>query len=121
MPYRLLARSRCSRARGCGGSDDEAPREVVLVTHDSFALSKPAQRAFEQESGFTLRILKTGDAGAALNRALLTAGNPEGDVFFGADNNLLSRALGEEELFEPYESPQLDRSTSGSSSTTSTG
>ena len=113
MPHRLslatLAALVALAVSACGGTDDEAPREVVLVTHDSFALSKPAQRAFEQESGFTLRILKTGDAGAALNRALLTAGNPEGDVFFGADNNLLSRALGEEELFEPYESPQLEQ------------
>ena len=91
---------------GCGG--EEAPTEVVLVTHDSFAVSKPVLRGFERESGFTLRILQTGDAGAALNRALLTAGDPEGDVFFGVDNNLLSRALGED-LFEPYESPELER------------
>ncbi|MEO5577003.1 MAG: thiamine ABC transporter substrate-binding protein [Gaiellaceae bacterium] len=92
---------------GCGG-EQAAPRQVVLVTHDSFAVSKPVLRAFERTSGFTLRILQTGDAGAALNRALLTAGTPEGDVFFGVDNNLLSRALGED-LFEPYESPALDR------------
>ena len=30
-----------------------------------------------------------GDAGEALNKALLTAGNPQGDVFFGVDNTLL--------------------------------
>jgi thiamine transport system substrate-binding protein len=90
---------------GCG-SEQETPTEVVLVTHDSFAVSKPVVRAFERESGLTLRIEQTGDAGAALNRALLTAGNPEGDVFFGVDNNLLSRAL-DEDLFAPYESPAL--------------
>ena len=90
----------------CGGGE-ETPDEVVLVTHDSFAVSKPVRRAFRRETGLTLRILQTGDAGEALNRALLTAGNPEGDVFFGLDNNLLSRALGAD-LFEPYESPQLD-------------
>jgi thiamine transport system substrate-binding protein len=90
---------------GCG-SEQETPTEVVLVTHDSFAVSKPVVRAFEHESGLTLRIEQTGDAGAALNRALLTAGNPEGDVFFGVDNNLLSRAL-DEDLFAPYESPAL--------------
>ena len=28
-----------------------------------------------------------------VNRALLTKGNPQGDVLFGIDNNLLSRAL----------------------------
>jgi thiamine transport system substrate-binding protein len=98
-------------AAACGGEDEEpaaeAPTEVVLVTHDSFAASKEVIRAFERETGLTLRILESGDAGAALNRALLTAGDPEGDVFFGVDNNLLSRAL-DEDLFVPYESPELE-------------
>ena len=53
-------------AAGCGGSKGAAPTEVVLVTHDSFAISKPVRRAFERESGLRLRILQTGDAGAAL-------------------------------------------------------
>lgn len=89
---------------GCGG--DDQPTEVVLVTHDSFVVSKPVRAAFEQETGLKLRILQTGDAGAALNRALLTKENPEGDVFFGLDNNLLSRAL-DEDLFEAYEPEAL--------------
>jgi thiamine transport system substrate-binding protein len=92
-------------AAGCGGGDAE-PTEVVLVTHDSFAISKPVQQAFERETGLTLRILQSGDAGEALNRALLTKGDPEGDVFFGIDNNLLTRAL-EEDLFEAYEAAGL--------------
>ena len=99
---------------GCGGKETTSPgttsagepREVVLVTHDSFAVSKPVIRAFERQTGLKLRILQTGDAGTALNRALLTAGNPEGDVFFGVDDNLLSRAQ-EGDLFEPYASPAL--------------
>jgi thiamine transport system substrate-binding protein len=93
---------------GCGGGDEAAePTQVVLVTHDSFVVSKQVRAAFEEETGLRLRILQTGDAGAALNRALLTKGNPEGDVFFGLDNNLLSRAL-DEDLFEPYEPAGLD-------------
>lgn len=96
-------------AAGCGGGGDEAaPTTVVLVTHDSFAVSDEVKAAFEEESGYTLRILQSGDAGTALNRALLTKENPEGDVFFGLDNNLLSRAL-DEELFEPYRPEALDR------------
>jgi thiamine transport system substrate-binding protein len=93
-------------AVGCGGGD-ETPREVVLVTHDSFAISADVKRAFEEESGLTLRILKAGDAGEIVTRALLTAGNPEGDVLFGVDNNLLQRAL-DGDVFEAYESPQLE-------------
>ena len=90
---------------GCGGSDEQ-PTEVVLVTHDSFAISQDVKNAFEEESGYTLRILKAGDAGEVVTRALLTAGNPEGDVLFGVDNNLLQRAL-DGDVFEPYESPEL--------------
>jgi thiamine transport system substrate-binding protein len=89
----------------CAGSD-ETPTEVVLVTHDSFAISPEVKQAFEDESGYTLRILKAGDAGEIVTRALLTAGNPEGDVLFGVDNNLLQRAL-DGDVFEEYESPEL--------------
>jgi thiamine transport system substrate-binding protein len=92
-------------AAGCGG--DETPTEVVLVTHDSFAISDGVKKAFEDESGLRLRVLKAGDAGELVTRALLTTGDPEGDVLFGIDNNLLARAL-EGEVFEEYESPQLE-------------
>jgi thiamine transport system substrate-binding protein len=92
-------------ATGCGGSD-EPPTRVVLVTHDSFAVSDDVKRAFEDESGLELRILKAGDAGEVVTRALLTAGTPEGDVLFGVDNNLVERAL-TGGVFEPYESPEL--------------
>ena len=98
----LLAALLTTLVAGCGGNKQASePADIVLVTHDSFAVSKPVQAAFERETGVKLRILETGDAGVALNRALLTKGNPEGDVFFGLDNNLLSRAL-DAGLFEPY-------------------
>lgn len=100
----VLAGAVVALAAGCGGGD--RPGEVVLVTHDSFAVSKPVQHAFERETGLKLRVLQSGDAGAMLNRALLTAGNPEGDVLFGVDESLLTRAL-EANLFEAYESPEL--------------
>ena len=63
---------------------------------------------FEETSGLELRILQSGDAGELLSKALLTAGNPQGDVLFGVDSNLLSRAL-DGDLFEPYESPRLEQ------------
>jgi len=91
-------------ATGCGATTTAST--VVLVTHDSFAIPKQVKAAFEQESGFKLRILQGGDAGEAVNRALLTKGNPQGDVLFGIDNNLLSRALNEN-LFTPYEAAGL--------------
>ena len=79
----------------------------MLVTHDSFAIPKQVKAAFERETGLKLRILQGGDAGETVNRALLTKGDPQGDVLFGIDNNLLSRGL-DEGLFEPYEAKDLD-------------
>jgi len=92
---------------GCGGGE-EMPSDVVLVTHDSFVISKDVKAEFEESSGLELRILQSGDAGELLSKALLTAGNPQGDVLFGVDDNLLSRALAGD-LFEPYESPLLEQ------------
>ena len=76
---------------GCGGGGK--PKDVVLVTHDSFVVPKGVRKEFERQTGLRWRILQSGDAGEALTKALLTAGNPQGDVFFGVDNDLLSRAL----------------------------
>jgi thiamine transport system substrate-binding protein len=99
----LAAVVMAAAASGCGGSaSSDVPREVVLVTHDSFAIAKPLRQAFRAETGLTLRILQQGDAGEMVNRALLTAGRPEGDVLFGIDDSLLSRAFAND-LFEPYE------------------
>jgi thiamine transport system substrate-binding protein len=91
----------------CGG-DGGKQTEVVLVTHDSFVVSDDVRAEFEESSGLELRILQSGDAGELVSKALLTAGNPQGDVLFGLDNNLLSRAL-KGDLFEAYASPLLDR------------
>lgn len=99
-----LAAVLASGTAGCGGN--ETPTEVVLVAHDSFVVSDDVKLAFERETGLKWRILQSGDAGEALTKALLTAGNPQGDVFFGVDNNLLSRALAGD-LFLQYESPAL--------------
>jgi thiamine transport system substrate-binding protein len=93
-------------AAGCGGG--EKPTDVVLVTHDSFVVPKNVRMKFEDETGLHWRILQSGDAGAALTQALLTAGNPQGDVFFGVDNNLLSRALSGN-LFDAYAPADLDQ------------
>jgi thiamine transport system substrate-binding protein len=92
-------------AAGCGG-DGAQPTDVVLVTHDSFAMSKAVQQDFERETGLRLRILQGGDANETLNKALLTAGDPQGDVLFGIDDSILSRALGGD-LLDEYRSPEL--------------
>nr|WP_202437220.1 thiamine ABC transporter substrate-binding protein [Streptomyces sp. SID5910] len=83
--------------QGSGGS-----KTVTLVSHDSWAASKSVIADFEKSSGYKVRVLEDGDAGQAVNKAVLTKDNPQGDVFFGVDNTLLSRAL-DNGLFQPYE------------------
>ena len=83
----------------CGGSSDS--RTVTLVTHDSFAVSKSDLHAFEQAHHVTVKVLKSGDAGSALNQVILTKGKPLGDAMFGVDNTFLTRAT-EADVFAPY-------------------
>jgi thiamine transport system substrate-binding protein len=98
----------------CGSGDDSdastngAGDTVTLVTHDSFAVSKSVLKAFTKQTGITVKVLKNGDAGAALNQAILTKDNPLGDAFFGVDNTFLSRALSAG-IFEPYTATDLAR------------
>ncbi|MFJ2768310.1 thiamine ABC transporter substrate binding subunit [Streptomyces sp. NPDC087300] len=90
----------------CGGSDSGSgtsdSKSVTLVSHDSFNVSKDVLRDFEKRSGYKVNVLKDGDAGAAVNKAILSKDNPQGDVFFGVDNTLLSRAL-DNGLFQTYQ------------------
>ena len=69
------------------------------MTHDSFAASEGVIADFEKANNVKLVFLKSGDAGAALNRAILSKDAPQADVFYGVDNTFLSRAL-EAGIFE---------------------
>jgi thiamine transport system substrate-binding protein len=90
----------------CGSGSDQSggsgSKTVTLVSHDSWAVSKSVLKDFEKKSGYTVKVLKDGDAGQAVNKAILTKDNPQGDVFFGVDNTLLSRAL-DNGLFQSYD------------------
>jgi thiamine transport system substrate-binding protein len=80
--------------------------ELVLMTHDSFAVSKEVIAEFEQREGVKVTVLPAGDAGAALNKAILSKDALLADLLFGVDNTFLSRALAAG-IFEPYQSPAL--------------
>ncbi len=82
------------------------PVTLTVMTHDSFAASKEVIAAFEQANHAQVSFLKSGDAGAALNRAILSKDTPLADVFYGVDNTFLSRAL-DAGIYEPYASPLL--------------
>jgi thiamine transport system substrate-binding protein len=82
------------------------PQTLTLLTHDSFAVSEALIKSFEEENNAKVVFLKSGDAGAVLNKAVLTKDAPLADLLFGVDNTFLSRAL-EADIFEAYESPAL--------------
>jgi thiamine transport system substrate-binding protein len=81
-------------------------RSLTVMTHDSFAVSESVVAGFEAENHVKVQFLKAGDAGTALNKAILSKDNPLADVFYGVDNTFLSRAL-TEDIFDPYDSPLL--------------
>ncbi|MFJ4833169.1 thiamine ABC transporter substrate binding subunit [Streptomyces sp. NPDC088747] len=103
----LVTLSACGSSDSGSGSGGDS-KTVTVVSHDSFTYSKDVLSAFEKESGYTVKVLKDGDAGQAVNKAILTKDNPQGDVFFGVDNTLLSRAL-DNGLFQSYEAKGADR------------
>jgi len=86
----------------------KGPPTLTVMTHDSFSASETVIRAFEQANNVHVVFLKSGDAGAALNKAILSKGAPLADVFYGVDNTFLSRAL-EAGIYTPYDSPLLSR------------
>ncbi|MEU0070442.1 thiamine ABC transporter substrate-binding protein [Streptomyces sp. NPDC006332] len=103
----LVTLSACGSGSSDGGGGGDS-KTVTLVSHDSWVVSKNVLADFEKRSGYKVRVLKDGDAGQAVNKAILTKDNPQGDVFFGVDNTLLSRAL-DNGLFQSYEAKGSDQ------------
>ena len=97
---------------GCSSGGGGDAKTVTLVTHDSFAASKSVLAAFTKQTGYKVRVLKNGDAGAALNQVVLTKDAPLGDAFYGVDNTFLTRAL-DEKVFDVYRPKALASVTPG--------
>ena len=108
----LAAASLSLLVTACG--DDDSGDVVTMVVYDSYpddSADKPnplqiALDEFTADTGIDVQLLKSQDAGTMLSKAVLTAGNPEGDVMWGVDNTLLSRAV-ESQVFDPYKSPTV--------------
>ena len=79
---------------------------LTLMTHDSFNVSEEVLKEFEQQENVKIQMLKSGDAGSALNKAISSKSSPLADVFFGVDNTFLSRAL-KADIFDAYAAPAL--------------
>jgi thiamine transport system substrate-binding protein len=76
-------------------------RNLTVITHDSFDLAKTLVQGFERQNNATVRFIKGGDAGAMVNKLVLSRGAPLADVVYGIDNTLLQRAL-RANILEPY-------------------
>ena len=98
-----LVAASCGSAKPPAGTADTT---ITLVTHDSFYVTDGIFDAFTKQSGITVKVAQGADAGVVLNQAILAAGKPEGDVLWGVDNTLLSRAV-KAKVFVPYTSPGL--------------
>ncbi len=102
----LLFLAACSPAATATATKPAGPETITVMTHDSFSVSKDVLASFEQANNAKVVLLQSGDAGAALNKAILTKNAPLADVFFGVDNTFLSRALSAD-IYESYASPAL--------------
>jgi len=102
-------------AAACGGSSAKPaaaktpaktspktpPKTVVLMTYDSFAVSKSVLAAFTAQTGFKVKVLTTGDAGQLVSTAIQTRDVPDADALFGIDNTFLTSALAAN-VFVPF-------------------
>lgn len=111
----VLLASMLAAACGSSGKGSAKPvpavkvsHTVVLMTHDSFAVSASVLAAFTRETGYKVKVLKSGDAGKMLSEALLVRDHPVADAIFGVDNTFLTRAL-DNNLFVPYTAKGLAR------------
>lgn len=87
----------------CSSSNTtEKPTEVILVAYDAFTPQEGIFEEFTKDTGVTVKVVTAGDTGTMVSKAILTAGNPEGDVMWGIDNTFLSRAQ-KAELLTSYE------------------
>jgi thiamine transport system substrate-binding protein len=82
------------------------PEPLTVMTHDSFSVREDVLKSFEAANNAKVVLLQSGDAGAALNKAILTKDAPLADVLYGTDNTFLSRAL-QADIFDAYQSPVL--------------
>ena len=111
----VLATSACSvsdtKTKSSASASDAKSKTVTLVTHESWAPDKAVMDEFTKQTGYTVKVSKSGDAGTLANKLVLAKNNPTGDVVFGIDNTFASRVT-KEGVLEPYTSKAAAASTS---------
>jgi len=99
---------------GSSGAAEEGAAEEQIVTvysYDSFASEwgpgPYAVEKFKEQTGISVNLISSGDAGQVLQRAVLEKDRPQADVIIGIDNNLFPAAA-EADILQPYDSPRLE-------------
>lgn len=96
-----LTLTACAVGGGTTDSGSTSTKQVVVATHDSWAMSKAVIKAFEKQTGYRVKIETNGDAGQLTNKLVLTKGAPIADVAYGVDNTFESRAV-QAGVYAPY-------------------
>ncbi|NBU39135.1 MAG: thiamine ABC transporter substrate-binding protein, partial [Actinobacteria bacterium] len=81
---------------------DANPKEVTLLAYDAFTPAEGIFADFAKQTGARVKVVTGGDSGTVISKAILTAGNPEGDVLWGVDNTTIARAKAAN-LLDSYE------------------
>ena len=101
VSFLVVVASACTSSTP-NSSIDATPNEVTLLAYDAFTPQEGIFDAFTAATGAKVKVVTGGDSGVLISKAILTAGTPEGDVLWGLDNTLLSRAQ-KAELLTSYE------------------
>lgn len=101
VSFLVVITSACSSSSS-NTSTDATPNEVTLLAYNAFTPQEGIFDAFTAATGAKVKVVTGGDSGVLVSKAILTAGTPEGDVLWGLDNTLLSRAQ-KAELLISYE------------------
>ncbi|MBT0565538.1 thiamine ABC transporter substrate-binding protein [Williamsia sp. CHRR-6] len=90
----------------CSSSSSGGGDTVTLLTHDSFALPDSVRAEFTKQTGLTIKVVSSGDAGQVASTVALTPGRPKADAVYGIDNTFASRVISAKAL-DGYASPAL--------------
>ena len=96
------------------------PPTITLVTHDSFAVSKPVLAAFTKQTGIEVKVLQVGRRRAGAEPGDPHQGRTRSATCSSASTTRSSPARSTPRIFEPYEPPALDAGARRSSSSTPT-
>jgi thiamine transport system substrate-binding protein len=84
-------------------NDEQAAGPLRLVVYDSFPVEgsdvNAALAEFTARTGIEVELVVAGDTGTMVSKAVLTTGNPEGDVIYGIDDTFLAVAT-DAEIFD---------------------